>query len=173
EVHADGEVLAPVPLVLAGLGVIHDHAPVPVTIADIHLVGRLVDAAVGRLPQIRGVVAAVMDAMLPDLEQELPRRRELQHLGVLVAIAPDPEVPFVVDPEPVIRVGPLISLPWPAPIANQVSSLIEPEYRRGDGAACSTRRFELVINSAGAMDHPHMVLAINRNADSVAQGPII
>ena len=98
-------------------------------------VGRFVDAAFSRPPHICCVVAAVVDAMRPDLEQERPRRRKLQHLCVLAAIATNLEVPFVVDPEAVVRVGPCKPFPWSAPTASEVTRLIELQDRWGDGAA--------------------------------------
>ena len=72
------------PLVLAGLDVEHDDAAVAVAVADVHLVGRDVFPDLRRLPEILDVVAAVVDAVLADLEQELAVAVELQDLRVLV-----------------------------------------------------------------------------------------
>ena len=125
---------APVPLVLAGVGVEHDHAVVAVAVGDVQLVGLLVDEGLRRQPEIVDVVAALARLRLADLHQELPVLRELQHhvvverlraaglalvlLPVLsgrrlprrgrrraAAVAADPDVALVVDSDAVVRVG--------------------------------------------------------------------
>ena len=81
EIHIVGLVAvgAPVPLVLAGVGVEHDDAMVAVAVGDVQLVGLLVDEGLGRQPQIRDVVAALARSRLADLHQEFAVLRELQH----------------------------------------------------------------------------------------------
>ena len=50
---------APVPLVLAGVGVEHDDAVVAVAVGDVQLVGLLVDEGLRRQPEVLDVVAAL------------------------------------------------------------------------------------------------------------------
>ena len=65
---------APVPLVRAGVGVEDDDAPVPVAVGDIHFVGRRIGEDLRRLPEVLHVIAAVVDAVLPQLQQESSHR---------------------------------------------------------------------------------------------------
>src|SRR5579883_2853719 len=71
-------VRAPVALVLAGFGIEHDHAMIPVPVGNISLVGLRVDENLGGQPQIRDVVAALALVRLADLHQEFSLLRELE-----------------------------------------------------------------------------------------------
>ena len=76
---------APVPLVLAGLGVEHDHAMVAVAVGDVHFIGLFVDKRLGRQPEVLDVVAAFALVGLADLHQEFSVLREFQDHVVVVA----------------------------------------------------------------------------------------
>ena len=76
-------VRAPVPLVLAGVCVIHDDAMIAVSVRDVDFVGRSVDEGFGGKPEIVDVVAALALTRLPDLHQELPAPREFQDHAVV------------------------------------------------------------------------------------------
>src|SRR5438045_9639456 len=69
---------APVTLVFAGLGVIHNHAVVPVAVRDVRFVFLFVDGNLGRASQILRVVAALALARLSDLKEESSGLRQLQ-----------------------------------------------------------------------------------------------
>src|SRR5580765_3701577 len=71
---------APMPLVLSGVGVEHDDAAVAVAVADVHLIARDVFPDLCWLPEVLGVVAAVMNAMLADLKKERAGAGELEDL---------------------------------------------------------------------------------------------
>ena len=67
-----------------------------------------------------------------DLHDELSGFGELQDLVVFVAVAADPDEPFRIDVDAVLRVGPLISLARSAPGLDEVSGLVK---FQGGGAA--------------------------------------
>ena len=74
---------APVPFVLAGLGVVNDDAMIAVTVGDVQFVGLPVDECLGRQPEIFDVVAAFALAGLADLHQELAVLGEFQDYAVV------------------------------------------------------------------------------------------
>ena len=78
------------PLVLAGVGIEHDHAMVAIAIGDIQFIGLRIDERLRRQPQIVGVVAALALARLADLHQELAVLRELQSKLSLHGARPRP-----------------------------------------------------------------------------------
>ena len=131
---------APVPLVLAGVGVEDDDAAVAVAVGHVDLVGLGVDADVGRAAQARGVVAAAQRAGAPDLQQERPVARELQDLPVTLPIAADPDVVEVVDEDAVLLVGPLVAVAGAAPGLDDVALLVELDDGRRRHAALRRRR---------------------------------
>src|SRR6266404_4773035 len=104
---------APVALVLAGVGIEHDHPVIAVAVRDDQFIGLLVDEQLGRTLDILGVVAALTLAGLADLHQEFAVLSKLQnHVVVVVtacrrlpgwrprrwtAIPADPNVAFVVE----------------------------------------------------------------------------
>ena len=112
---------APVPLVLAGIGVEHDHAVVAVAIGDVQFVGLRIDERLGRQPQILDVVAALaldpacrsasgtcppcvnfrtmLSCTAPAPPIWLSSRRQRGGLSA-AAVAADPDVAFVIDVMP-------------------------------------------------------------------------
>ena len=69
---------APVPLVLAGIGVEDDHAMVAVAVGDIHFVGLPCRRTSWPGPEVLDIVAALALAGLADLHQEFSVLGELQ-----------------------------------------------------------------------------------------------
>ncbi len=63
---------APMPLVLAGIGVEHDHAMIPVAVGDIQLIGLGIDERLGGQPQILDIVAAFALLGLPICIRNFP-----------------------------------------------------------------------------------------------------
>ncbi len=107
------------PLVLAGLRVVHDHTMVAVTIGDKDFVGRLVDKCLSRQSEVLHVVAAFALVRMTDLHQERAVLRELQdhviveaassgHLRLVggplraPAVAANPHVALIVDGDSVV-----------------------------------------------------------------------
>ena len=64
-------VSAPVPLVFAGIGVIHDNAMVAVAIGDIHFVRVLIDKDFCRKPEILDIITAFTGGDFTNLHHEL------------------------------------------------------------------------------------------------------
>jgi hypothetical protein len=193
-------VRAPVPFVLPALHIEHDHAPVAVSVRDVHLGGRSVFPHLRGLPEILDIVAAVVDAVLAQLEEKQSGAAELQNLRVFLAVACQPDVPLAVDRDAVIAVGPVVALAWTAPGFHQRAGLVVDEHGRrhlaalADRAArCLRRRstrsgfiipaagvahsdvagLEIVFDCIGPVDGPDVVLRINRQADGRPRHPMI
>jgi hypothetical protein len=169
---------APMALVGAGRRVEHDHAVIAVTVGDIELVGCRVDDHVSRAAETGGVVAAGQLACAADLLRELAVARELQDLAVLVlGVAADPDEIVVVDEDPVLVGGPLITLTGTAPGLDDLSFLIELDDRRCRDAAPDTRRCSAALltvgQRAGAMEDPDVILRVDIDAAGLADDPIV
>src|SRR5258708_14574852 len=78
---------APVALVLAGVGIEHDHAVIAVAVRDDQLIGFLVDEQLGRTLDMLGVFAALTLAGLADLHQEFSILSKLQNNVIAVVTA--------------------------------------------------------------------------------------
>src|SRR5260370_29560362 len=142
---------APVALVLAGVGIEHDHPVIAVAVRDDQFIGLLVDEQLGRTLDILGVVAALALAGLTDLHQEFPVLRKLQnHVVVVVtacrrlpawrtrrwtAVPADPDVAFVVNCDSVVGLRPIVAWPGSAPMPDQGTRFIEFQYWRFNRAA--------------------------------------
>src|SRR5262249_15782174 len=94
---------APVAFELAGVSVNHGHAFVEIAIGAVGFVGLRVNEDFGYSPEILRVVAASVLALMTELRQELAVLSELQDMGVVRAIAADPDVTFVINGDPVVR----------------------------------------------------------------------
>jgi hypothetical protein len=169
-------VRAPMPLVSAGVGIEHDHAPVAVAVGDEELVGGRVHGEAGGLVDVGSVVAAATRAMLADLEQELARRRELEQIGVLVAVAADPDVVLAVDVDAVLDVRPVVALAGSAPRLEKVAVEIELQDRRRRLATVRGLVAQVVVvlvSRTGPMDHPDAIVRIHRDARHLSQEPVV
>src|SRR5262245_11974698 len=112
---------APVALHLAGVGVEHGDALVEIAVGDIGLVGLGIDPDFCDATEILQVVAALVAAELADLEEEFAFLGELQDVRVLLAVAADPDVAFVVDVDAVVGLRPLVALAGSAPRFGEVA----------------------------------------------------
>ena len=171
-------VRAPVPLVLAGIGIEHDDAAVAVAVGHVDLVGLGVDADVGRTPQPRRVVAAAERAGAADLQQERAVARELQDLAVTLPVAPDPDVVQVVDEDAVLLVRPLVAVAGTAPGLDDVALLVELDHRRRRHAALGgrwvDRRAALAVGQrSGPVQHPDVVARVDGHTDDVPEQPLV
>src|SRR5262249_44422226 len=170
---------APVALHLSSVGVEHRHAAVAVAVGDERLVRLRVDEDLRHPAEVLQVVAALVVAEAAELEQELAVLGELEDMRVLLAVAADPDVALVVDEDAVVRLGPLVALPWPAPVPQQIARLVELEHRRRAAAAFAGRRIDLgaalvgVQRRRAAVDDPDMVLVIDPHADGHAKQPVV
>jgi hypothetical protein len=109
-----------VPLVLAGGDVEHDHSTIAVAVADVHLIRRDVLPDLRRLPEVVDVVAAVVDAMLAELEDEFSSVVEFQDLRVLRTVAGQPHVALMIDGDAMIAVRPVVAFAWTTPRLDQI-----------------------------------------------------
>ena len=87
-----------------------DDAAVAVAVGDVHFVRCRVLEDLGGPPEVLRVVAAVVHALLADLQQELPGLVELQDLRVGVAVAANPDVALVIDRDAVVALRPFVAL---------------------------------------------------------------
>src|SRR5437867_1201810 len=90
-------VRTPMPFVLSGIGVIHDHAVVAITVSDVYLVGLFVDEDFCRSSKVLNVVAAFALSRLADLHQELSSLREFQNHRVVGVSNGTADLLFILD----------------------------------------------------------------------------
>jgi hypothetical protein len=159
-----------VALVLAGVGVEHDDPSVAVSVRDVGFVGGGIDEDLRRLSEVHGVVTSAALAEMTDLQQEFSALCELQDVGVLSAVGANPDVAFVIDRDPVVRLRPFVSLTGTAPVPDHVARLIEFQDRRRREAALGARRFQrrrnFILGQRGLpVNDPDVILGIHRHAD--------
>src|SRR6266508_3151402 len=128
-------VRAPIAFELAGVSVNHGHAFVEVAIGDVGFVGLRVNEDFGHSPEILRIVAAAVLALMTELREELAVLSELQDVGVVRAVAADPDIAFVIYGDPVVRLRPFVALSRTTPVPDQIAGLIEFENWRGLRAA--------------------------------------
>ena len=196
-------VSSPVALVFAGLGIEDDDAVIAVAIGDIELIGLRIDESLRGQPDIIDVVAAFAVTGLADLQQEFSVLRELEDLvvseaihlvaglGLFIlaidcaatalgstAVATQPHVAFVVDRDAVRRLRPIVACSGAAPMSDEVAFLIEFENRRRGRAALRDLRIGGGVLFTGferpnAMNDPDVILGVGRDADGLAENPMI
>ncbi len=169
---------APVSLVGAGVGVEHDHTVVEIAVGDVDLVGLGIDLGIRRLAQPRHIVAVGLVAWFADLQHKLAVARELQILAILGAIAADPDETLGIDADAVLVFRPVAALPGAAPGIDELAVLVEFHHRGCGRAALAGRRIErcglLVIGErARPLDHPDVVLRIDRHAGRLTHDPVV
>ena len=170
---------APIALHLAGVGVEHRHALVEIAVRDIGLVGFRVDPDLGDAAEVLQVVAALVAAEMADLHDELAVIGELEDVGILLAVAADPDIALVVHMDAVVRLRPLVAGARTAPRPQQRAVRIVDQDRRSGAAAIRDRRIELgaalvVMQAAGAaMDDPDVIEFVDPDADGPAQQPVV
>src|SRR5262249_9344820 len=100
---------APEALHLAGVGIDNRDALVAIAVRDVSLIGLGIDPDLGHTPEVLRIVAALALAELADLHQELAVLGELEDMGVLLAVAADPDIALVVDMNTVVGLRPFIA----------------------------------------------------------------
>jgi hypothetical protein len=116
--------------------------------------------------------------VVADLQQKPPGFGELQDVGVLGAVAADPNVVFVVDEHAVLVVGPLVIGRWPAPRLQKVSGQVEFKDGRRRDAAIGLRRVEsrvlvVVVQSSGAAVYPNMIVRVDKDTADLTEHPVV
>src|SRR4029453_8270570 len=96
----------PMALVLAGLGVEHDHAVIDVAVGDVQFVGVAIDDHVRRRAEVIRVVAAAALPLTADLHQELALAREREDLRIFLAAGSQPDTIAMIDVDAMLERGP-------------------------------------------------------------------
>ena len=166
------------PLVRPFIPVEHDHAVIAVAVGHEHFVGRWIDFDIGRAAEVRGVVAALALALVPDLQQKLPVSCELQDLRILCVVATGPDVTSVIDVESVLRQRPLVTGARAPEVPQEVARLIELEnlwrrYATFAGWRLRCRAFFGGCEGRRPVKYPDMVIGIGRQADDRTHNPVI
>ena len=170
---------SPIPLQLAGVHVDDGDALVAVSIGDVRFVGVRVEGDLGHSAEVLGIVAAPARAGTTDLHQERPIPGEFQDVGVITAVAADPQVIHVVHGDPVVRRRPVVTVTGATPRADEVALLIELEDVRRRNAALTRGRIRHrtdlrdLVERVLPMNDPDVVLGIDRHADDPAEDPVV
>src|SRR4029077_17461794 len=168
---------APVSLDLASVGVHHRHPPVAVAVGHVAFIGLRIDVDLRHTPEVLGIVAAGILALMAGLQHELAVLAEFEDLSIFCAITTEPNIALMVDKDAVHRFWPFVAFAWSAPRTDGVAVLIEREHRRRATTARRDRRIELgaffvvVQRLAATVDHPDVVLGIDRYPDGHAEQP--
>jgi hypothetical protein len=109
-VQAPLAVGSPVPLVLAGIGIKNNDAPIKITDGNEQFIRLWVYELAGRSTQVLGIVAAPVLSYMADLHEELPLRGELQDLVVFLRVSAEPDVIFRIDEDSVLGRKPFVAL---------------------------------------------------------------
>src|SRR5215467_9863019 len=166
---------SPPTLDLAGVAVDHGEEPVAIAVGNITFIGLGIDVDLRDPSEVLRVVAARVLALMPGLRQELAVLGELQDLGILGAVAAEPDIALAVDEHTVHRFRPLVARARGAPGVDLIALRIEREHRRGRLAAVCGWRIELrallvvVQRRSAAMDDPQVVLGVDRSTDGHAE----
>src|SRR5215475_1193875 len=169
-------VRAPIAFELAGVSVNHCHAFVEVAVGDVGFIGLRVNEDFSHSPEILRVVAAAVLALVPELREELAVLSKLQDVGVVRAVAADPDIAFVIYGDPVVRLRPFVSLSRTTPVPDQIAGLIEFENWRRLRAACAgllIRGGLIRRERVGPMNDPYVVLSVNPHADGHSDVPVV
>ena len=164
---------APVPAVLAGVGVEDDDAAVAVAVGHVDLVGFGIHPDAGGAPQVRGVVAAAALAGAADLQQELAVLGELQDVGVAGRVPADPDVTLVVDVDAVLALGPLVAVAGTAPRPQDVALGVELDDRRRGDAAHPFLPALPGVEGQRPVEHPDVVVGVDVDARDLPEHPVV
>src|SRR5260370_1327409 len=120
----------------AGVGVEHDDAVIEVTIRHIEFVCRLIDHHVGGPADARLIQTVGLLGRLADRHEEFAVVGELHDHAVVLAVAAEPDIAFVVDKHAVLVLWPVIALGGfrSAPRLDHIARLVELDDR-GRGVA--------------------------------------
>ena len=142
---------AEMPFVLAGLGVIHNHAMIPVAVCHVKLVSLGIDKRFRRQPEVFYVVASLGVVWFADLHQKFAVHGELEHHVVIPitgeiglpfgegrrrsraplarrrtsARTGEPYIALVIDRDSVQRTGPVVTFAGATPMPEQVAGLVK------------------------------------------------
>ena len=94
------------------------------------------------------------------------------------SVSPNPDVAFVVDGDPVVRLRPVIAGSRTAPVAGQIAVAVKLQHRRRRCAALGDPRcgggVDLArLERSGAVNDPDVIGAVDRDADRLPENPVI
>ena len=115
---------------------------------------------------------------LPICSTNLPSRRELEDVTVLLAVRREPDEALVVDVDAVLVLRPVVALARAAPGLDEIALRVELHHRRGGLAALRARRVEgrglLVVGQRLRPLHdPDVVLRVDGDAGGLAHDPAV
>jgi hypothetical protein len=178
QVHRLSSVGSPMTLVGTGVRIKNDNPAIGVAVGHEKLVRFRIDEHCGGLAEIFGVIAAFALSAVADLQQEFTLGGEFQNLRVVITVAADPHVIFVIDKNAVLVFRPLVTFAGPSPGLHQVSLHVEfKDGRRGKAAFRRGRMqrsaFLLVANGLRTMNHPDVIVRIDGNAGNLSGDPFV
>src|SRR5262249_8320476 len=115
----------PVAFHLSGIGVDHRYALVEIAVCDVGLVRFRIDPDLGNTPEILEIVAAGILAGAANLQQELAVLGEFEKVRILLAVASDPNIAFVIHVDPMVELRSFLAVHWTASGAHKASVRIE------------------------------------------------
>ena len=151
---------------------------IEVTIGHIEFVCRLIDhhvgGAAGALDQTVGLLGR-----LADRHEEFAVVGELQDHAVVLTVAAEPDIAFVVDEHAVLVLWPVIALGGfrSAPRLDHVARLVELDDRwRGvaaDRLVAALGALVAIIHRARPLADPNVVVLVHEDAADLPQDPIL
>src|SRR5262245_39172568 len=122
-------------LVLSGVGIEHNNAPIDVTIGYKNFVSLCIVACLGGPVEVFRIVASGTFTGMTNLKEEFAVLVELQDLCITHAVTGDPEIALGVDGQPVLVRGPFITRARATPSFDEMATGIEfRDVRRRDAA---------------------------------------
>src|SRR5262249_31697084 len=128
--------------------------------------------------EILRIVAAAGLPVMPDLQQKLSGFRKLQDVRILLVVAANPYVVFVIDEHAVLVVRPLVTGARTAPALNEISGGIKLDHRRSGNTAIALRRRQgrvlvVVVESPRTACNPDVVMGVYKNTADLPEHPVI
>src|SRR6516225_4936862 len=163
----------------AGVGVEHGDAVIEVTIGHIEFVGRRIDHHVGGAADAHLIQAVGLLGRLADRHQEFAVVGELHHHAVVLAVAAEPDIAFVVDEHTVLVLRPVIALGGlrSAPRLDHIARLVELDHRgRGvaaDRLVATLGALVAIIHRARTLADPDIVVLVHEDAADLPEDPIV
>jgi hypothetical protein len=171
---------APYALDLAAVGVEYGDPVIAVAVGGVDFVRLGIELERSHKAELAQVRARGQRAALAELFDEFAVGGEFQHHAVALAVAAQPDKTFVVDQDGVLLQRPVVAeiISGPAPRLDDVTRLIEHQHRWRRHAAFGARRRQrralLVVGQrARPLEHPDIVLRIDRHAADLTQDPIV
>src|SRR5215469_9054587 len=163
----------------AGVGVEHDDAVIEVTVGYIEFVCRLIDHHVGGAADAYLVQTVGLLGRLADRHEEFAVAGELHDHAVVLAVAAEPDIAFVVDKHAVLVLWPVIALGgfWSAPRLDHVARLVELDDRgrrvAADRLIAALGALVAIIHRARALADPDVVILVHKDAADLPEDPIV